>query len=319
MTDMTANPADVRHAYRLLLGREPDREGLENYCKMVAARSIRAADLAQIFIGSSEYRARTANRREALEVDFEGYCMYVHPDDLDIGANVSAGRYEPHVTAAVKELLYPGATFVDVGANIGYFAALGAHLVGPDGRVVAVEPMDKNLQLIYMTIWKNRFTQIEVMSCAASSSAQIVPMATTSASSNGEVLRADSQRKPSLFAQTRRLDDLLRDIDRIDLIKLDIEGHELPAWRGFSEGMARCRPLVLTEFHPKCMRENAGIEPADYLALLFDYGSSIEVLRGPQQRVTCHSPADVMSEWQATDQRLQTNGKAHLDLFIKPD
>jgi predicted methyltransferase len=45
----------------------------------------------------------------------------------------------PQETALVRRLLNPGMTFVDVGANRGYFTLLGASLVGPAGRVVSVE------------------------------------------------------------------------------------------------------------------------------------------------------------------------------------
>lgn len=50
------------------------------------------------------------------------------------------GTWEPHLTAWIHQRLTPGATFIDVGANIGYYSLLAAHLVGPTGRVVAVEP-----------------------------------------------------------------------------------------------------------------------------------------------------------------------------------
>ncbi len=319
MTGFKATAEDVRHAYRLLLGREPDDAGYAHYQRILAERAVRPDELAGFFIGSAEFAARQGLRHEPVAVDFDGYVMYVRADDPDIGASVLAGSYEPHVTAVVDEVLHPGDTFVDVGANIGYFAAMGAHRVGPAGRIVAVEPMDKNVQLILATIWRNRFQNVQVLPYAASASARIVPMATTSQSSNGEVVQAKADgQAPMLFAQSRTLDDMLRNLDRIDLIKFDIEGHELLAWRGFAEGIARHRPLVLTEFHPKCMRENAGIEPAEYLDVLFEYADSVQVLRDASQRVSCGNVADVMAEWDAADQRLNSGGTTHLDLFVRP-
>lgn len=321
MSDMRATVEDVYHAYRLLLGREPDPGGLETYQRMIASRSITSADLASFFLDSPEFVARRNARADIVEVKMkDGYSMYVRNDDLDIGASIAEGKdYEPHVAAVVKEVLNPGATFVDVGANIGYFVALAAHLVGPTGRVVAVEPMDKNIQLISATLWRNGFTHVEVFPFAASSSVQMVPMATRSSTSNGEVVRPSaSGAMPTLFAHARRLEDMLRTVERIDLIKFDIEGHELPAWRGFADGIARQRPMVLTEFHPKCMRENAGVEPVDYLNVLFEYGASVEVLRGPADRAKCRDSSEVMAEWDAADRRLRSNGTTHLDLFVRP-
>jgi hypothetical protein len=48
--------------------------------------------------------------------------------------------YEPAVTDAIATALKPGDVFIDVGANIGYFTVLAAHLVGSGGRVIAFEP-----------------------------------------------------------------------------------------------------------------------------------------------------------------------------------
>jgi FkbM family methyltransferase len=50
------------------------------------------------------------------------------------------GLTEPGLTAFLLALLRPGQTFVDVGAHFGFFTLLGAHLVGPSGRVHAFEP-----------------------------------------------------------------------------------------------------------------------------------------------------------------------------------
>lgn len=315
--EMQATSEDVRYAYRLLLGREPDAVGFEHYVRSL--RGTTSTELAELFLGSAEFAARRHLRGELVEVDFDGYSLFVRDDDNDVGRSVTKGVYEPHVTAIVREVLRTGDTFVDVGANIGYYAAMGAHLVGPQGRVVAIEPMDKNVQLISSTIWVNHFENVQVLPYAASSNTRVVPMATGPRTSNGEVVRARGDgRLPTLFAHARRLDDMLRDLNRLDLIKFDIEGHELPAWRGFAHGMDRHNPLVLTEFHPKCMRDNAGVEPAEYLDVLFAYAQSVEVLLGPAERVQCGSAADVMSQWEAADRRLRSGGTTHLDLFVRP-
>src|SRR5882757_4827335 len=49
------------------------------------------------------------------------------------------GVWEPHMTRWLQSRLRPGDTFVDVGANIGYYSILASRLVGDEGRVVALE------------------------------------------------------------------------------------------------------------------------------------------------------------------------------------
>ncbi|KAB2901364.1 MAG: FkbM family methyltransferase [Dokdonella sp.] len=318
MDSIIASREDIRYAYRLLLGREPDAVGMRTFQAMVATGRVTAGDMAALIMSSAEFRARQGIDADCIEVGFDGYSMFVRADDLDVGATVRNGTYEPQVVAAINEHLHVGATVLDVGANIGYYTALAAHKVGPTGRVFAVEPMDKNLQLIYRTIWHNRFRNVQVLPFAASDAAQLLPMATTARSSNGEVLPHDTQRAPSLFAQACVLDDLLPALDRLDLVKIDIEGHEPHAWRGLARTLARHRPVVLTEFHPQCLRDNAHVDPIAYLATLFAYASSVQVLVDQGTRVACDRPDQVMQQWHVADVRSGGRGDNHLDLLVHP-
>src|SRR5260370_41311643 len=60
-----------------------------------------------------------------------------------IDRNVYMGSYECEETTIVRRLLRPGATFVDAGANIGYFTAVAARAVGGAGRVLAIGPVPR--------------------------------------------------------------------------------------------------------------------------------------------------------------------------------
>lgn len=311
---------DLRYAYRLLLGRDPDPTGFANHAARVATKSLAPTALADSFIGSAEYAARHTSATTPVEVSLDGYSVFVRPIDHDVGQSIRETKaYEPHVTAVVREVLRPGNTFIDVGANVGFFTAMAAHIVGPGGKVYAIEPMDKNVQLICASVWRNAFSHVEIFPYAASDHEALLPIATEPATSNAQiVLPRSGEPMPAIFALARRIDDMLGHVGAIDLLKIDVEGHELLALRGFSGGLARCRPRLLTEFHPRCMRDNAGIDPADYLAFLFSYGKTIDVLHVDGERVTCTAPADVMRQWEKADHRLDSGGTTHLDLFVEP-
>jgi FkbM family methyltransferase len=307
---------DVRFSYRLLLGREPDATGYETYRRLISDTPILPRELAEHFLGSSEFRSRYNS--EIIEVALDGFVLLVRADDGDVGKVVrQTGRWEDHVTSALRERLRPGDGFLDVGANIGYFTALAATAVGSAGRVFAIEPMDKNLQLIYGTLERNGFAQVRVHPFAAADAAVIVRMGTHGGSSNGEVVREWNRGERPLYAQARRLDDLLCDAVRIDVAKFDIEGFELHAWRGFEAGLRRHRPIVLTEFHPKCLLENAGVEPQAYAAALLEYGV-VTVLHFDGVRSVCDSEEALMRLWQREDAALNAAGCAHLDLLVEP-
>jgi FkbM family methyltransferase len=311
-----ATREDLHHAYRLLLGREPDASGWSHLCRALSEQRIPPADLAMRFMESAEFAARhsgKAHHGPAEEVVLDGFSLFVRADDRDIGRHIRATHlYETHVTAAIRNLLVPGNVFVDVGANIGYFTNLAAHLVGPAGRVVAVEALDKNAQLIFRALERNGFDHVRVSVCAASDRNGRVSIRSDSGTSNGQAVAAGAG---DFFVQTRLLDDLTADLPRIDLVKLDIEGFELLAWRGFRRMLTKHRPNVLTEFHPYCMRKFVGLDPGEYLDELFAYSSEVYVLNVDGKMLRCGSPEDVMSRWVSENDVANADGKRHLDLF----
>ena len=319
MTQLKATTEDVRHAYRLLLGREPDDGGLAHYTQLISQSGYSAVDLAQHFLASEEFRRQQGGLVNMVEVPMDGYVMFASPADRDVGAVLVRGeRYEPYVEAVVREVLRTGDVFVDVGANIGYFTALAAHLVGSQGRVLAFEPISRNVQLIYATLQRNRFTHVTVYPLAVSSQTALVGMTSDPVSSNAGIAPHSAAEHRGVLAQTQRLDDLLAGLDRLDLVKFDIEGHEMFAWEGARQLLARHRPRVLTEFHPKCIRDNTGRDPAQYLDMLLEWGGAVDVLHRKRPRVTCRDVASILQEWQRADDDFGTGGAMHIDLYIEP-
>ena len=76
-------------------------------------------------------------------------------------------HWEGDVTAFLEHALRPGMTFVDVGANIGYFSVLGSQLVGDKGRVFAVEPDSRTLAILRANLWRHRGSNASVLPLAA--------------------------------------------------------------------------------------------------------------------------------------------------------
>jgi hypothetical protein len=153
---------------------------------------------------------------------------------------------------------------------------------------------------------------------AASSDARLVAMSSHAFSSNaGIVNRAIGQQRTRVIAQSQRLDDLLAATKRLDVVKFDIEGHEMYAWRGGEALLARHRPHVLTEFHPKCIRDNTDIDPAEYLRTLLDYSGSVEVLHRTRPNVVCGDVESILREWQLADDEFGMKGAMHIDLYAK--
>src|SRR6185312_15602233 len=73
------------------------------------------------------------------------------------------GVWEPDISRLIASCLQPGDTFIDIGANIGYFSLMAAKLVGPAGQVYAIEPWPPTLKILRHNIQLNGFRNIQVI------------------------------------------------------------------------------------------------------------------------------------------------------------
>lgn len=156
---------------------------------------------------------------------------------------------EAAVVAAVKERLRPGSTFVDAGANIGFFTVLAARLVGQAGRVVAIEMMPDTVSRLRAHLALNRLTNVVVLDHALSNSSGEKVVATVPEGKYGRATitrTGDGERKVTVVTGT--LDELLADTSApIDLIKMDLEGAETPALEGASKVLERTNAVIFEQ------------------------------------------------------------------------
>jgi FkbM family methyltransferase len=246
------------------------------------------------------------DRKVLLHLD--GFDLYVMPNDY-IGAMMIRDKtYEPHVTAVIKRELSAGDTFLDVGANIGYFSMFAASVVGATGKVFAVEPNPQNLQLLYESQLANGFGNLTIYPYAVSDHAGLLRF-TTVGSNGGVVTDHSVSQKHFLLVQARRMDDLLA--APVDMIKIDIEAHEPFALAGMSNLLAS-RPKLITEFHPWAMRRNNVEPPVGYLEQIDALGYRIAIIQASGETLPL-VVGDIMPFWERLGEET-----AHLDLYCAP-
>jgi hypothetical protein len=109
-----------------------------------------------------------------------------------------------------------------------------------------------------------------------------------------------------------RLDDVLRDEARIDLIKMDIEGAEGRALQGMHRVIQRCAPMIVTELHPAALQAVSHMTPEEYLNALRALGYGLCVIhRTTGPHATPQSNAQIMQAWAASQ-------FDHVDLVAYP-
>ena len=188
------------------------------------------------------------------------------------------GHYEPQVSRVVTQLLSPGMTVVDAGANWGYFTLLAASLVGPAGRVLAFEPDPRVFDLLQRNLSLNAFAHVTALPLAASRSTTTLVLDgyAENASNRGvsRVREGGSASATSFLVHAARMDDVLeqREIRAVDLIKIDVEGAEDAVLDGMRAGLAAGRyRRILIELHPALLAER-GQSPDQCCQMLRDAG-----------------------------------------------
>ena len=163
---------------------------------------------------------------------------------------LARGEWDPHTGATLRALLAPGDTFIDVGANVGYFSLLTSRAVGPNGRVFAFEPSLRALGQLVDHLESNRVRNVVVSSLGLSDRRALVSFYRAEASNIGKssLGLAEAERADSESILTTPLDEYLAGLDVIpQVIKIDIEGAELLALRGMQRLLRENQPYVLCE------------------------------------------------------------------------
>lgn len=189
----------------------------------------------------------------------------------NIQRNVFFGAYEPKETTLLKSLLKPGMTFVDIGANIGYFSALASSLVGKNGTVFSFEPSPYVFAKLKKMADSATFQNIQSFSIALSDEPGQLNLPVPK-EGNHTPSFLDKTNSNQIRVEVRRLDDCLppEKINNIDLLKIDVEGFELKALRG-AEKLLRARRIknIICEFNEYWLRE-AGTSSEELLQFLLD-------------------------------------------------
>lgn len=209
---------------------------------------------------------------------------YPHGFDLWV-VNIEKGERR-----FVANFVRPGMTVLDLGAHHGLFTTLMSRLVGPSGRVLAFEPSPRERRGLER--------HIRINACA---NVTVVPMAVSSSTGEAEFYMVENRRSGASglrrtqlegqFPKSERirvrvaaLDEYLGNagVDRVDFVKMDIEGAELEAFKG-------AKKLLTSTHRPTIM-----VEMADQVTRAWGY--------------SCREKYDLLSSWGYDWYAIQSDG-----------
>ncbi len=211
------------------------------------------------------------------------------------------GIQEPLETRLVYELVRPGNVVLDIGANIGYYTLLLSKLVGSEGKVYAFEPAPETYQLLKKNVRENRgntLGQIYLNEVAASDHAGIGKLFINEYNKGNNRLYG-SEKLRSVPIKLARIDDIVPKHQRIDFIKMDIEGAEVLALRGMQRMIERDKPTIIMEFWPRRFPA-LGTTASELIATLESLGYIFEDIDEKNAKVQPMKGCDLLKNYSDT-------------------
>lgn len=231
-------------------------------CGRVCSRASRALEATQASRLVERGEGRDLYETPAGDVFWLAKSSYV--DDCII----RDGVFEPACTEIVKRLVRPGQIVIDVGANIGYYSVLFSKIVGGSGRVFAFEPTQHYRSVLLRNLAANKLSNVEILPVGLSDRRQRVgiQVGTSSATIHPpEKLPHEFEEVIDLLSLDEFVESMT--LERIDFIKVDVDGHEPLFLDGARRVLDKFNPLILLEVSHLHYLE-AGVSAWDFYARL---------------------------------------------------
>jgi FkbM family methyltransferase len=206
---------------------------------------------------------------------------------------------EPALADELVDRLEPGGVFVDIGAHIGLYSLIAARLVGPEGRVFAIEPQEACWAALRTNMSLNGLVNVTLVPGAAGDEDGRAGFSAISRSMSGMVTQNGESDVP-IF----RLDTFARDtnLQRIDVLKLDTAGDEYGALRGATEHLEEHRigAILCKLYNPPDVSNRFGYDVSLIVQLLREANYVVSALptdTKPRVAVTDRGQVPDLFDW----------------------
>jgi FkbM family methyltransferase len=163
----------------------------------------------------------------------------------------------------LKQYLRHGDYCIDIGAHLGYFAFEMSRLVGNDGHVFAIEPMSKFFDTLRNITENKKLKNITLYQNAMGADTDFVEMGIPKVNNVKKFAyaRVKSTHAYLEYVESEKVknthgDELFLDLPRVDFIKCDVEGLELPVFHSFMKTIEKFRPIILCELEDPKERQS---------------------------------------------------------------
>ncbi len=210
-------------------------------------------------------------------VRYRPVTVVLNPNDPVISGALTFRVYERDETAFLRQTFFPGMVLLDIGANVGFYTAIGAHIAGPQGQVIALEPDPENFRYLEETVRANGLQNVRCLQLAAADHIGPAKLYVSTDNRGDNRLYSNELASDTIEVQATTVDHLLEElgINHVDVVKLDVQGAEGWVLRGMKSTLLRSPGItVLTEFWPNGLRRT-NTDPKQLLSFLEGLGLQI--------------------------------------------
>lgn len=226
-------------------------------------------------IGEVEVRLKHAGKMKLITSDYIDRWLFTGAD------------FEPATVDLIRKYLSKDDNFLDIGANIGYFSLIAAMQISDRGTVYAFEPTPLTISRLKKNVLLNNLSNIKVIEKAVSNENGIVKFKTPSDSirnSGRSSMRDIEENFSELTVETVSIDSMLNKLEKITLIKMDIEGAEGLALEGMHKLLERDRPVIILELSDGYLKQ-MGYSSKMILDFLKNKNYRVYEVSNPQKEV----------------------------------
>ncbi|HEV2419179.1 MAG TPA: FkbM family methyltransferase [Terriglobia bacterium] len=219
-----------------------------------------------------------------------GHSVFV-PSSPNLVESYIRRPFEPYTLQLFKSAIKPGAIVLDIGAHLGVYSLVAAFSMRLEGQVFAFEPDPTNFQILRRNIEKSHYRNIVPAQKAVSDACGTFSFFLAESSDcNSFYAHPNSRTKERISVESITVDSFLAG-RTVNVIKIDVEGHECKVLRGMRTTILKSGKIILfIELNPACLR-SAGATPQELISELEGLGFTMKLIN--EEAATLVSVADV--------------------------
>ena len=237
----------------------------KNLLKLFAGSGLRSFR----FIEKINLFVRIKLKPDSIITKKYGHKMFLDKiDSLYLSVNKDWGDYEKEI---LENNIREGNVVLDIGANIGFYTLIMAKLVGEKGKVYAFEADPTNFNILKKNVEVNGYKNIILVNKAILDCNKTIKFYVDKGNTAGNSLFKGNKQKYNEI-ESVKLEDYFPENQKIDFIKIDIEGSEGRAIKGMANLLDKNKKIkIITEFYPKLLNgvgKEVDLNAEDYLKFL---------------------------------------------------